>query len=90
MPEKNLGHALGDRHGVSTGRHGGRYGYFFCMGRPARKTGCTLPHLQAHSVDDAVVQRRLREEISDARVQALREALRADLAHLLVHHDADR
>lgn len=43
-------------YGHSKGSSGGRYTYFFCLGRHTGRTGCDLPYLDEQSVEKAVEQ----------------------------------
>jgi len=40
--------------GITTGRRGERYEYFFCAGRHSGRTGCNLPYLPLEQVETAI------------------------------------
>ena len=65
--------------GVTTGRRGDHYEYFFCAGRHAGRTGCDLPYLPLEQVEEAVVAQWERETFPAALTQSLRQQLTADL-----------
>lgn len=66
---------------VSRG-NGGRYAYFFCLGRHERRTGCDLPHLPAHDVEKAVLAMWKYESIEPGEADELRSLLIDELAGL--------
>lgn len=65
--------------GISTGRTGQRYEYFFCAGRHAGRTNCDLPHLPLEQVEDAVAAQWDREVFPSDLVAALRQQLTNEL-----------
>jgi hypothetical protein len=65
--------------GISTGRQGDQYEYFFCAGRHSGRDGCDLPYLPVEQVEDAVAAQWNREVFPPELVAALREQLTAQL-----------
>ncbi len=63
----------------ATGRHGGIYPYFFCLGRQ-RRNGCDLPYLQVDGVEERVERLYGRIQLSNDEVAALRAELQSLLA----------
>ena len=43
-------------YGISTGKAGGKYPYFFCLGRAKKRTDCDLPSLSVDSVEQKVAE----------------------------------
>jgi site-specific DNA recombinase len=66
-------------YGVTRGKHGDEYGYFFCAGRHSRKTGCTLRYLPEHYVEKAVATYWLSQAPAED-TALLREQLLLDFA----------
>jgi len=62
--------------------NGGRYAYFFCLGRHERRTDCDLPHLQAEDVENAVVRAWEHESVEPKTADDLRRVLIDELASL--------
>ncbi len=65
-------------YGWSRGK-GGRYDYFFCLGRHTGRSTCDLPYIPAGAIEDRVAERwsRIRfsdSEIADTRTQILSDA----------------
>ena len=48
-------------YGVSRGKNGETYGYFFCLGRHSKRTHCELRYLPAAAVEEAVEEQWLLE-----------------------------
>jgi site-specific DNA recombinase len=65
--------------GISTGRQGEHYEYFFCSGRHSGREGCDLPYLPVEQVEEAVAAQWNREVFPPELVAALREQLTAQL-----------
>jgi site-specific DNA recombinase len=58
--------------GLSRGRNGDRYGYFFCLGRSKRRTDCQLPYLPEAEVEAAVARHWGSVVLDKATIQTLR------------------
>lgn len=43
-------------YGISTGKAGGKYPYFFCLGRAKKRTDCDLPSLSVDAVEQKVAE----------------------------------
>lgn len=43
-------------YGISTGKSGGKYPYFFCLGRAKKRTDCNLPSLSVDEVEQKVAE----------------------------------
>lgn len=67
-------------YGVSTGRRGEPYAYWFCLGRHTYKNGCDLPYLPADLVEEQVVLAWAGEGLSEEQAGIIRDNLLADLA----------
>jgi site-specific DNA recombinase len=65
--------------GISTGRQGDHYEYFFCSSRHSGRTGCDLPYLPVEQVEEAVAAQWHREVFPPELVAALREQLTMQL-----------
>jgi hypothetical protein len=60
--------------------NGGRYQYFFCLGRHTRRSGCDLPYLRREEIEEAVVAHwRCRVVLDEATVELVRTNLLTDL-----------
>ncbi|MDQ1734155.1 MAG: site-specific recombinase [Pseudonocardiales bacterium] len=88
-PQKHTPYLAGSLHcarcgskliyGVSTGRRGGSYAYWLCLGRHKYKNGCDLPYLAEERVEQAVVAQWQSESLPQTTTDAIREGLLADL-----------
>jgi site-specific DNA recombinase len=67
-------------YGVSTGRKGEAYAYWFCLGRHTYKNGCELPYLPAEQVEEQVALAWAGEKLSEEQAAIIRDNLLADLA----------
>ena len=62
-------------YGVTTGRRGDQYEYFFCAGRHSKRKPCRLPYLPVDQVEHAVERQWQDEQLSQAFTDELRQAL---------------
>jgi site-specific DNA recombinase len=65
-------------YGVSRGKNGEPYAYFFCLGRHSGRTDCTLRYLPAWKVEDKIVEAWRREQLEETTVRLFRTQLMAD------------
>ena len=70
----------GSRLGTTKAKgRGGEYDYFYCVGRNTKRTGCDLPHLNVHEVEEAVTREWARVRFTPEQVAAFSQAAREDL-----------
>lgn len=74
---------------ISTGRHGGKYGYWFCIGRHTLRNGCDLPYLPEELVTTAVVGLWRATQLPTATVETIRNSLTDDLVAYSTHADQE-
>jgi site-specific DNA recombinase len=67
-------------YGISTGRQGEKYAYWFCMGRHTYKNGCELPYLPEELVEEQIIKTWEQERLSEEQAALIRDNLLADLA----------
>ena len=79
-------HRCGERLGFghNTGRAGGSYAYFFCLGRHRKRTDCDLPYLPAHKVEAAVVAHWHTVTFSEALISGVRGTVDGEFETMLV------
>jgi site-specific DNA recombinase len=65
--------------GISTGRRGDRYAYWFCHGRHSFKNGCNLPYLPEERIEALVLRQWRREHLTEQQATSIRDGLLADL-----------
>jgi site-specific DNA recombinase len=68
--------------GHNTGKSGGVYAYFFCLGRHRKRTSCDLPYLPAARVEGAVIQEWEEVTFSPALVATARQSIADEFAEM--------
>ncbi len=72
-------------YGWSRGK-GGRYDYFFCLGRHTGRSTCDLPYIPASAIEDKVAERWGRIRFSETEIASIREEVLADAKQLRDQH----
>jgi site-specific DNA recombinase len=66
-------------YGISTGKAGGKYPYFYCLGRNKKRTTCTLPYLSVETIERKVAAHWKTVRIPGPIAESVREDLLAQL-----------
>jgi site-specific DNA recombinase len=69
-------------YGISRGKTGRYYAYFFCLGRHTRRKECDLPHIPADRAEDFVLDHWQKRKLAPEVVARTRDSVRADAAAL--------
>jgi site-specific DNA recombinase len=67
-------------YGASRGKGGGRYPYFFCLGRNKKRTECDLPYLPASLMEEKVIDHWRKMRLASELIEATRESIHVEMA----------
>jgi DNA invertase Pin-like site-specific DNA recombinase len=65
--------------GYSRGKKGGRYPYFFCLGRNKHRTDCKLPYLAGDKVEKYVMDFWQEQSLAPELIDGIRQSVTGDL-----------
>ena len=73
--------------GISRGRLGGLYPYFFCLGRHTKRIDCDLPYLPVERAERYVTERWRKMKVTPDLIAAVRESVKHELAEQSASHE---